>query len=215
MRTIAWLTLVPLPLISAISRAEVPDGPLATLRTTNEALCQLLDQRRPDPDSEIGERVGGFFEVLFDYEELASRVLGDQWKQMSKSERTAFVRLFRELIERSYVEQIRSRAACTIDYVDERQAGTEATVRGVLHGQHRGRRTDTNIVYQLRRKQARWLVYDVATDDVSLLRNYRSTFARVIAGPEGYRGLLGRMQRRLAQGEEDAGMVRTRALIGR
>jgi phospholipid transport system substrate-binding protein len=46
-----------------------------------------------------------------------------------------------------------------------------------------------------------WKVYDIFTDDVSLVRNYKRQFRRVIK-EEGWKGLIGRMERKLEAEDE-------------
>jgi len=45
-------------------------------------------------------------------------------------------------------------------------------------------------------KGERWMVYDVITDELSLVRNYRTQFQRIISG-QGYDGLLTKMKTKL------------------
>ena len=52
--------------------------------------------------------------------------------------------------------------------------------------------------YKLVRKSNRWVVYDVITDDLSLLENYRAEFNKVIA-KESFDALLARMKKKLAE----------------
>ena len=46
-----------------------------------------------------------------------------------------------------------------------------------------------------------WKVYDIFTDDVSLVKNYKRQFRRVIK-EEGWKGLIGRMEKKLNEEDE-------------
>ena len=46
-----------------------------------------------------------------------------------------------------------------------------------------------------------WKVFDIFTDDVSLVRNYKRQFRRVIKD-EGWDGLIDRMEKKLAAEDE-------------
>ena len=46
-----------------------------------------------------------------------------------------------------------------------------------------------------------WKVFDIFTDDVSLVKNYKRQFRRVIK-EEGWNGLIERMEKKLAAEDE-------------
>jgi ABC-type transporter MlaC component len=60
----------------------------------------------------------------------------------------------------------------------------------------RGRKNETKIVYALSRSSGRWMVYDVLTNEVSLARNYRRSFGRIMRR-DGYKGLIRKMKRKI------------------
>ena len=72
-------------------------------------------------------------------------------------------------------------------------------------------KTDTveiPINYKLKENEGEWFAYDVIVEGVSLVNNYRNTFA-VIVKNEGMEGLLSDIQRRIdrykaAQEEEES-----------
>ena len=106
--------------------------------------------------------------------------------------------ILRDLIERNYVKELRSNLAYDVLYGPERVDGTEATVHTVVRVQKQSRKVDTSIDYKLRRDSDRWLVFDVITDEMSLVRTYRSQFNRIIQR-ESYEALLKKMKRKLAE----------------
>ena len=55
---------------------------------------------------------------------------------------------------------------------------------------------ETPIVYRLKKKQQKWLVYDVIIDGVSLVKNYRKQFS-VIIQKEQYSGLIRQMEEKI------------------
>ena len=59
-----------------------------------------------------------------------------------------------------------------------------------------GRTSEIVIEYKMRRAKGRWVVYDVITDDVSIVRNYRSQFNRIIRR-DSYEVLVKKMRRKL------------------
>ena len=88
-----------------------------------------------------------------------------------------------------------------VKYGDEElskgETGGEAKVVTTLK-QTKGKSTTATIEYRLIQHEKQWMVYDVITDELSLVRNYRSTFLRII-GNSGYDGLLNKMKTKLTE----------------
>jgi phospholipid transport system substrate-binding protein len=200
MSKLAALTLT--AVIAGLPAWAHASSPMANLKHSNEEVRQILKQQKggaisPEQRARVKKIVNGFL----DYEELARRSLAGQWDKMSKSQRGEFVQVFRDLIERNYVKQLKSNVDYDINYKGEELAGEEATVHSVVNAQRKGRKAEISIDYKLMQKTGHWAVYDVITDDVSLLRNYRSQFARIIER-DGYAALLAKMKKKLAETSE-------------
>ena len=174
-------------------------GPLAMLKRSNDEIRQILKQQKGSgPTSAEKQRIKKIVNGFLDYEELAKRSLAGQWEKIRAAERAEFVQVFRDLIERNYISQLKSNVDYDIEYKDEEVQGNDATVHSLVRTERKGRKAETTIDYKLTSKEGRWAVYDVITDDVSLLRNYRSQFARIIER-EGFPQLLGKMRKKLAE----------------
>jgi phospholipid transport system substrate-binding protein len=120
---------------------------------------------------------------LFDFDEMARRSLSRHWAARTPAERTEFVHLFTDLLERTYLGRIQSYAGEKIVYLGEGIDGSFATVKSKVVTP---RRTETALDYRLQLKNGRWRVYDVLIDGVSFVSTYRSEFDRVIqAGSYG------------------------------
>jgi len=73
-------------------------------------------------------------------------------------------------------------------------------VRTVIRAERHGRPATISVNYRLRPEGEQWRIYDVITEDVSVLQNYRAQFNRIIA-KDGVEGLITRMRNRLEKGE--------------
>ena len=65
--------------------------------------------------------------------------------------------------------------------------------------------TDTNEIpvdYKLKNNNGTWYAYDVVIEGVSLVNNYRSTFAAIVNN-DGMDGLLNDIQRRIDKHKEE------------
>src|SRR5690348_17138491 len=96
-------------------------SPMSMLRKSNDEVRTILKQQKgsnaatPEQREKIKKIVNGFL----DYEELAKRSLADEWAKLSGAQKNEFVTVFRDLIERNYVKQLRSNVDYQIDYKDE------------------------------------------------------------------------------------------------
>ncbi len=83
----------------------------------------------------------------------------------------------------------------TIKYDKETKDGNEADVTGTLLTTSRGKKVKIALEYKMIWKD-RWVVYDVITDEQSMLENYRAEFNKII-NKEGFDALLKRMKKKL------------------
>lgn len=114
---------------------------------------------------------------LFDWSEMASRALGRHWQPRTEAERQEFVRLFHDLLERSYLSTLERYNGERVTYGAESVEGDQATIRTqVLNKEGQQLPVD----YRMVRRGDRWLVFDVLIEGVSLVANYRAQFDQII-----------------------------------
>ncbi len=179
-------------------------SPMAELKKSNLALDKVLQKNRPNwsPEAELQRTevrkiVGGFL----DYGELARRALARHWDPLSPKQREEFVNTLRELVERSYLRQIHGNAAYNIKYEKEEKNGSEAAVTASLNTTSRGKKVVIALEYRMLYKD-HWVVYDVLTDDQSMLENYRAEFNKIIT-KESFDALMKKMKKKLDEKEEE------------
>ena len=173
-------------------------SPMAELKKSNDQLDKLLKKKYPNwsPEAEAQKAdarklVGGFL----DYRELAHRALVKHWDALTPAKRTEFVTTLRDLVERSYLKQVTGDPNYNIKYQREEKTGSEAKVEATLTTQARGKKVNIALEYHLIYKD-HWFVYDVITDEQSMLENYRAEFNKII-NKEGFDALLKRMKKKL------------------
>lgn len=201
----SWLAVPTQGSLVSSARAAAPAesaGPRATLQRLNGA-CEKLLRMKTEPGSAEENRVKQEIKknasALLDYGELCKRALGEHWDKMGEAKRTEFVSTLRELIERNYIRQLRTNLDYEVSYGDESADGKEAKVATTLKLATKGKTTQVQIDYRLvKQSDGTWKVYDVITDELSLVRNYRTQFTRIIGG-NNYDGLLSRMKNKLSE----------------
>ena len=113
----------------------------------------------------------------FDFEEMAKRSLGAEWRRRTSAEQEEFIRLFTELLKNSYIESIESYRGEKVIYRSESQDGAYADV-GTKVINDRGE--EFTIDYRLNLEGSEWKAYDVIIENISIVNNYRSQFVRIL-----------------------------------
>ena len=129
---------------------------------------------------------------IFDFSEIAKRSLARHWQPLSEAQRTEFVSLFADLLERSYISKIETYGGEKIQYTAERADGDLATVSTRIVTKNG---TEVPVDYRLLKRGDRWLVYDVSIEGVSLVSNYRTQFNKIIQ-TASYEDLVKKMKAR-------------------
>jgi len=189
------LSLLLFPATALTQAAPSPD-PEALLQAKTAEVKALMGKPADDARK---KQLRTMVAELVDYTELAKRSLKKVWDERTEPEREEFTGLLRALIEKSYLEQIENQPDFQDAWEGKRLLadGQRAVVRTVASSGE----TAVEIEYRLQRREAGWLAVDIAVDGVSMVRNYRRSFRRVIK-KDGWQGLLDKMRRKLA-GEDD------------
>ena len=179
-------------------------GPMATLKQKNgevDKLLRLKVEKGSPAEKKQKDEVKQLASTLLDYDELAQKSLAAHWDKLTPAQRTEFVTTLRELIERNYVKQLRSNLDYQVQYKNEEAEGEQATVSTVVKVKSPGKSTDADIVYKMKKEPAGdWRVWDVITDEVSLVRGYKTQFNKIIT-EQSYDALIKKMKSKLKDSE--------------
>jgi phospholipid transport system substrate-binding protein len=168
--------------------------PTDQLRDGVERVVKILRDPELSGDTKVSERnaaVNKVADQIFDFGETAKRSLGQHWAQRTQAEREEFVRLFTELVQRTYlskVNQYNSEMTFQDDVVD----GNQAVVRTTLL---LGKGSQMSLDYRMHHPRDRWQVYDLSIDGISLVASYRSQFNKIVR-TDSYEGLVAKLKSR-------------------
>lgn len=157
-------------------------GPLGPIDVVSRAVSRAAALGQPEPAgaAEMAQRkaaVREMAEELFDFDEVARRVLAQHWKDRSPQERAEFVRLFIDLLEGAYMTSIGGYRLTTVTFQGEIIKGPYARVRSRIITD---KGAAVSVEYRLASARERWAVYDVEMDGVSLVSNYRSQLNSIL-----------------------------------
>jgi len=146
---------------------------------TDKILSIVSDPALKDP-SKVKERrnlIRSAVDERFDWEEMARRSLARHWDQRTAEEKKEFVRLFSDLLERTYMGKVEDYSGEKVRYEGETTEGDYAVVKIKIITK---KNKDIPVEYRLKKMGNDWLVYDVSIEGVSLVNNYRTQFNSII-----------------------------------
>ena len=157
----------------------------------DEALTNDKQARRVALRKTIAER--------FNYRQMVMRSLAKNWDTRSDQERQEFIALFKSLLENSYANKLEAYKDEEINYLDEMIKGKYALVKTEVV-----RKSSTiGVDYKLIQENGNWQVYDFVIEGVSMIRNYRSQFTKIIRR-DSYEVLVQKLTDKINELEQDS-----------
>jgi phospholipid transport system substrate-binding protein len=156
-------------------------APLDTVQTNiNKVLDVLRDPKlKAESAKEIKkEKLDALYEQLFDEVALSRRSLGGNWNKLNPAQRQEFIHLYRQILEKAYLDRILSYTNEKIVFSKEIMlSNNQAEVQAKLITSSR----EIPVFCRVIQKDGAWKVYDVGAENVSLVQNYRSQFNSILA----------------------------------
>lgn len=179
-------------LVHGTGKAVEANSPTDAVKATiDEAIRVLSDESMKQPERAQGRRevIEKIVGQRFSYEEMAKRTLGKQWGKLSQAEKREFVALFQRFLSSSYAGKIDGYAGEQVQYLGERIKGNFAEVRTKVVSE----KLEIPLDYRLLKNSDNWRVYDVIVDGISLVKNFRGQFARIIKS-SSYKDLVEKLR---------------------
>ena len=160
--------------------------------TINQVMEIIADQNLKSNPVLKREKLRQVIGLRFNFKQMVMRSLAKNYKDLSDAERKEFTSLFKKLLENSYASKIENYKDEEIKYVDEKIKGKYAMVRTQIV------RKDgvVDVDYKMLKDGDQWLVYDFVIEGVSLIRNYKSQFSKIIS-TESYAALVSKLSKKV------------------
>jgi phospholipid transport system substrate-binding protein len=160
--------------------------------TIDQVLKIVSDKGLQDNPALRREKLRQVIGLRFNYKQMVMRSLAKNYKARSDKEREEFTMLFKKLLENSYASKIENYQDETINYVSEQVKGKYALVKTQIV-----RKDGTiDVDYKMIKDNGQWLVYDFVIEGVSLIRNYKSQFTKIIS-TESYAALVSKLNKKI------------------
>lgn len=154
---------------------EPTDQLISTVTKLTDLLAGSPAANRPN--DQLLTNLVRLFDERFDFAAIAARSLGNHWTGLSPDEHRQFVEIFTVYALGSYKDSMKSRIGMKISCDREIQTGDNTKVDTSLATSNRAK---LSINYKLHLVGESWKVYHVDFEHMSMLKNYRSQFKRII-----------------------------------
>jgi len=167
--------------------------PEALVKDTTEKVLGALEKEKELIAQDPGLIYGIVDEYIlphFDFQRMSQRVLGKYWHRATDEQQKKFVSQFQNLLVHTYGAALREYSNQKIEFLATRSRDDgEVSVRTQIV---QGGSPPIPIQYEMYKPAGAWKIYDISIDGVSLVINYRSTFASEIRS-NGVDGLIERL----------------------
>jgi phospholipid transport system substrate-binding protein len=175
------LSLNFIPALSVQAATGADDAPMVLIRSTSDEVLAAIkangDKIKADPTV-----VYGFVEKMvlphIDFQAMSKLVLAVNWRRANAAQQSAFTDAFRDLLVRTYSKSLGEYDGQKVTYFPMRPESDpkEALVRTEIQAKSG---MAIPVAYRLRQDdKGTWKIIDVVIDEVSLVNNYRNTFAQ-------------------------------------
>ena len=192
-------TLAAVGLLAMSASAWAENSPLELIRSAINQVTTVLANPASQGEEQQQERIKQVWTIVepyFDLQDMAQRTLGVHWRERTEEERREFVQLFTALIEKTYSSTLtRYTSDVQFAFDGQRIDGDFAEVATRLINPSLNKTIP--IQYHLHRVGGEWRIYDVVIENVSLVRNYRNQFDRILS-QSSYNELVQSIKKKLS-----------------
>jgi phospholipid transport system substrate-binding protein len=124
----------------------------------------------------------------FNFPHMTALAVGKDWRQANPTQQKALIDEFRTLLVRTYSKALTEYRNQNIDFkpLKMQAADTDVTVRSLVN---QPGNKPVQIDYNLEKTDRGWKVYDISVAGISLVTNYRGSFAQEVSAG-GIDGLI-------------------------
>jgi phospholipid transport system substrate-binding protein len=172
-------------------------APDALVRTVSTDVLEIVQKDKDIQSGDIRKAVElAEAKVLphFDFVHMTRLALGKEWRKATPEQQKVLVQEFRALLVRTYSKAFVEYRNQAIDYKPFKMQPTETDVLVRTAVKQSGGKP-VQIDYNLDKTDQGWKVYDISVAGVSLVTNYRSSFAEEVSAG-GIDGLIASLHKK-------------------
>jgi len=171
--------------------------PTEKIKQTTDKILSILSDANLKDQGKAQERrklISQAIDERFDWEELSKRSLARHWAKRTADEQKEFMQLYRQLLERTYLDKVEDYSGETVSYEGETIDGNYSVVKIKILT---SAKKEIPVDYRMMKKGADWMIYDFSIEGVSLVNNYRSQFNSILV-KSSYQDLVQKLKEKIA-----------------
>lgn len=184
-------------LVSVVQAEEMPE-PQAIVKDATDKMLLALKENEAELEADPSKIYGLVQDILlpnFDFAKMSKLALGKNWKKATPEQQQQFTEEFRLLLVRTYSTAMLEYTSEEIRFLPFRSDLSKKKAKVPMEIIQAGGPSIPMTLSLYQNKQDEWKVYDMKIDGISLVTNYRSTFATEIRN-DGMDALIARLAAR-------------------
>lgn len=150
------------------------------IKQTSEKVLSALDLNKEKYESkpeELFKLVNDIILPHLDFKAMSKLALGKNWRKANDDQQLRFTDAFKSMLIRTYSKSLTEYAGQEIKFLPYHPPAEGKRTTKVKTVIDQGTGPEIPITYSLRIKNDIWKVYDIKIDGISLVTNYRNSFA--------------------------------------
>ncbi|HBF43708.1 MAG TPA: organic solvent tolerance ABC transporter substrate-binding protein [Desulfobacteraceae bacterium] len=188
-----WRVVVFFILAIVISVPSLAQGPTKAIRDVTDKIIAIVSDpalKAPEKEPEKKSLIRKYVYESFDEKRMSRSALGRHWAKRTDEEKKEFSRLFKELLEDTYLDKVEGYSGEKVIYEGEKVDGDYGIVKVNIITKNQKK---ISVIYRLRKKKDKWSIYDISIEGVSMINNYRTQFNSIIIR-SSYKNLIEKLK---------------------
>ena len=199
MKNIIGLALITMLIATdALAQEKVADEPRNIVETNNAKIKVLVMESKTD--DELKDGVRALMGEFVHFERFGQLCLGKRWKTLKPDQQKLYLGEFKNLLQRTYLRRFKRGREFTLEFREETRY-SEKKDRAEVKTTIIAKDVTADVDYRFFLEEGAWKAYDIVVDEVSIMRNYRKSFIKVLK-KDGFDALIEKMQKKKDVGEE-------------
>ena len=169
----------------------LPENAIQNISESLKTVLQNNQERIKTDKAYVYQLANDVVAPHVDFNKLSGLALGKHWRRATPQQKKEFMHQFQRLLVRTYATAFREFGEWSLKFTprhDANDAGNVLVRSEIL----RPGAPPVSVKYRMHKKDGEWLAYDVVIEGISLVTNYRTTFAKEVRR-NGMGGLIRRV----------------------
>lgn len=159
-------------------------GPMDSLQVPIDEVINILKDPQYQSDvkkEEQREKISSVIRKIFNFAKISQLALGRYRKKFSSQELKDFTDYFSKLLEKTYLNKIQAEYQNEkVNYLKEKIGSGKNSDKALIKTIVTRQNVKIPVDYKMWKHNGAWWVYDIKVEGVSLVKNYRNQFQKIL-----------------------------------